>query len=691
MLEWDEESAVKKYNEVLETSQYQRAALETMCGLWDLMGWAADQWMGVGRGGGGGIAIKQLRANYDIATNDVRISMNKMREVIKQIDSRTAPRELEWTVIPNTESPRHRSVAQVGHKVLDLFLTRGSMALKKLRDNNLARLTRGMNVIRRCMMPREDGLELQDPMGKPLMGEDGKPVVLQGGYDHWWDLVSLPEIVRDPSATTWRFDDDEFIGHEKPCPVSKIEAMIPGFKAPEGLKTTMGELLQFQGDVWRATMGRAGTGMSVSESKQPGVMYCEAWYRGKGWKWAYHLVGWRDSGATEPAGRGMNVISFGANGYHGLPLHPFVFDAPPGSSRAMGLSEQLTPAQMMENMSKTGLLRLMLDAGGRYIIDRSGLVDKKWEDILRSRWKPFIVNGPQAMKSIDRVSAAQLDPAMFYAMTHSTEEFNSAAGMADVLRGVSSKRGESAMALKVKVGQAEGTMLKRVDDDEFEVEALLTGTLADLGGTASLEELQTTLGHEFGPTEIAAFLATDWDSSAPGVKIAHDSLRPSPPEESLVKYANAVNAQMMDGQKARWAHMIRSGEGLDPIEQEEWKYQESEIRQMRAGGTPVVRFWHDHELHITVCRREMAQPRFDNYPPEIQEAIEEHASQHWDMLQQLVQRKSGPQQPQGTQDESMQVAPAGVGGEPSPEPPTTSGPRVLPDMAMGGQGVGPGM
>lgn len=697
MTDWTEQSAVAKYNEVLETSQYDRAVMETMCGLWQLMGWSADQWVGVGRGMTGGTAIKKLQPVFDPGRNDVRLAMNEIRRAIKENTARTNPRELEWTVDPATESPRDRSAAQVGHKRLELQLM-PTMALDVLGDNNIWRATLGSSVIRRCMMPREDGIELRDATGAPLLDEDGEPRVLPGAYEHWWEVAPPCEIVRDPSARSWRFDNEEFVGHEKACPVAKVQAMFPDFKMPEGgVKSTMGELLQFQSTLWNQTRGACGVGMSVSESKQPAVMICEGWYRGRGWKWTHYLAGWRDSGDKAPGARGIHPLQFGKNPYHEVPLHPFVFDWPPGRPWGMGLAEELTPHQMMKNLSITALLRLILDAGGRYIININGLRDKKVDEILASRTKPFIVNSQQDMKSVDRISPNSQDPNLMIAMAKNDEWFNAGAATSDALRGVSSKRGESNKAIQTKIGQAEGPIMSAVDRDERIVNQLLTGTLADLGSTSTPEEMDTLLGGEFGPDEIAAFLSIKFDDSAPSVTVARDSLRPKPPEESLRNLSNAVQSQMIDGTSARRAHMIRTGEGLDPVEEEAYWEQMAEIRAMSVGQQTPVEFMHHHDMHMWTIQYAAAKPRYRSYPPEVRKAIEAHWYEHHEMKQALAGGQNPFGQPQEQQEQGQdggappegqpgpgmsQVTPAGVGGAGNVPANAARGPGVLPPQSV---------
>ena len=706
MTEWTEDSAIKKYNEVLDSSQYDRATMETLCGLWQLMGWSADQWVGVTRGMSGGTSIKKLQPVFDPGRNDVRLAMNEIRRAIKENTARTNPRELEWTVDPATESPRDRSAAQVGHKRLELQLM-PTMALDVLGDNNIWRATLGSSVVRRCMMPREDGLKLRDATGEPMVDENGEQRILQGGYEHWWEVAPPCELVRDPSARSWRFDNEEFVGHEKACPIGKVQAMFPDFKPPEGLKSTMGGLLQFQNTLWTQTRGAVGVGMTVSESKQPAIMFCEGWYRGRGWKWTHHLIGWRDSAANQPDKRGINILQFSKNGYHEIPLHPFVFDWPPGRPWGMGLAEELTPHQMMKNISITALLRLILDAGGRYIINVNGLRDKKVEDILNSRWRPFIVGSAQDMKSVDRIAPNQTDPNLMAAMTRSDEWFNAGAATSDVLRGVSSKRGESNKAIQTKIGQAEGPIMSSVDRDERIVNQLLTGTLADIGATAQPEEMDTLLGGEFGQDEIAAFLSIDFDEATPSVTVARDSLRPKPPEESLRNLSNAVQSQMIDGTAARRAHMIRTGEGLDPVEEEAYWEQMAEIRAMSVGQATPVEFMHHHDMHMWTIQYAAAKPRYRSYPPEVRKAVEAHWYEHLEMKQALAsgqntfsktqeeeqeqeQGQDGGEAPQGQPGPGMsQVASAGVGGSQRPSD-APRGPGVLPAGGPMGPAAVPG-
>ena len=711
MTDWTEKTAVAKYNEVLDGSQYQRAVMETMCGVWRLMGWAANQWVGVSAGGLGGTAVKTLRPVCDPSRPDVRLSVNAIRRAIKENCARTKPRDLEWTVDPATESPRDRAAAQVGHKRLSLHLM-PQMALSVLREMNVWRDTDGSCIVRRCMMPREEGTPLVDPMGKPVVGEDGQPKVLQGGYEHWWEIAPPYELVRDPSANSPRFDNEEFVGHEKACPLGKVQAMFPDFKMPEGgIRTTMGELLQYQRELWSASKGSVGVGMSASESKQLGVMFCEGWYRGKGWKWTHHLIGWRDSGIREPGKNGVHALQFGRNGYYGLPLHHFVFDWPPGSPWGMGLAEELTPHQQLRNLAVTQWLRLILDAGGKYIINVNGLRDKKFKDVLESRYLPFVVNSRDDMKSVDRVAPPPMDQSIMVALARSDELFNEGAATSDVLRGVTSKRGESDKAVKTKIGQAEGPIMSMIDDDELVVNDLLTGTLADIGSTSSLEEMDTMLGGEFGADEIAAFLALDFEKSAPGVNVTRDSLRPRPPEESLRNYAAAVDSAMIDGPAARRAHMVRSGEGLDPLEEAAYWEQKAEIRAMRAGHQVEVNWFDDHDTHIWTGKYEKAQPSWRSFPPEVQKAVEEHLYQHLEMkamlakgllpggdgqAQQGGQPQDQPQSP-GQLPEGQpglgqsQVATAGVGGSPAPNMPPPQGPGVLPARQIGAPAGGPGM
>ena len=705
MTEWDEQSAVKKYNEVLESSQCQRALLETQCGLWTAMAFASDQWLATSPGSMGGTAIKQLRTVVDIGRRDVRLSLNAIRGEIKQHCARTKPRDLEWTVEPATESPRDRGAAQVGQKLLDLHLM-PKMALNVLRDMNVWRATLGTCFIRRCMMPMEEGLKLRDEMGEPMKGEDGEQLELPGVYDHWWECGPPYELVRDPSANNWRFDNEEFVGHEKAVPVSKLQAMIPGFRPPDGLKTTMGELLSFQNDVYGIMHGRSG--MSAADSKQPALMYCEGFYRGKGWKWTHFLQGWRDSGASEGAGRGVHLINFGPNGYHGLPIHQYVYDWPPGMAWGMGLAEELIPHQRMQNFSVTQLLRLILDAGGKHIINVSALKDKKYEDILGNRLKPFVVTSAEGMKAVGRVPPNATDPNLIFAMAQSQRWIEQGGGAADVLRGVTSKRGESDKAVKTKIGQAEGPIMSMIDEDEGITNDLLTGTLADMGSTATLEEVQTATGGEFGPQEIEAFLSLDFDQATPSVTVARDSLRPKPPEEHLRTMAAAIESTMIEGPAARRAHMIRTGEGLDPLEEAAWREQQAEIRAMRAGHPVEVNFWDDHDTHLWTIKFEKAQPRWRSYPPEVRAAIEQHGGEHWDMKgaqangpgpgqpgQEQEQGQEQPQEPTAPQGQpglgQQQVALARVGGGVGRGGPPPQGPGVLPQVAPSGPAAGPGM
>jgi len=586
--------------------------------------------------------------------------MNLIGSRIEKLNSRMKPKAIRSKAIPATRDIEDRIVAMVADKRLKIQL-KDSKGVEALRSASLWRLVLGSVVVRRTMMA----------VGKPLIvnGYDGKPIVKKNGrpksirnFRHSWAVCPPYEFIRDPSASTLDFDDEDVIGHEKPRTVDWLQRNygVEFEKDQLGNIGTMGDLLEFQAFLGRAMGQSLNTGWQDSKAKA--VMVSEWWYSDPETNepWSYWMLGYRNTRDPDKKMREIRPLMFGKNPYSGLPLHHFWYLEQLLSPWGRGVPHRTIHAQNAINIAFVSAIRtLILHANPKWIVQSGSLVDKVEDSLTNRTDVPCVYKAGTNVKPPERLSSASLDSTSTEVLKESGGWLDNLLNMAPVQAGQAVARGEAGKAYEVRLGAADTPIIAKVDDDERIVNDLLTGTLHDISKTDSLKSLSDQLGGQFPFDQIALFKSKDSRKALTGVQVVPDSLRPKTPDEIKQNFEMAIQAQMIDPIAARRSMLVMGGGELDVREAKAYRMQQQEIQAILAGQEAEVFLFHFHEMHQWTIGLEAESTQFASYSQEQRDALQRHWAEH-EQMKGVQANLDAPLQAQAGQG---QVGQAGLGGE----------------------------
>jgi len=258
--------------QTVETSDSTRARYEALCGLYLCYAYG-EQWASVGQGARGGFAVNQLRKFVQPNSRKVRLAMNFIRSRITKLNSRIMPRQIPYRVKPVSRAANDAVAALVADARLKQQIN-STKAVGTLRRAYLIRVVLGSAVVRRTINQSGPPITVRSADGQPSLNSSGKERVLKTFSNNW--SAHFPwEFIRDPSAQTTDFDDEEIIGHEKAKPIDWVNRH---FNTDIESKSTMGTLMECQRFLHSA-IGNTNLTRGSQDSKMPGVMFSEWWLK----------------------------------------------------------------------------------------------------------------------------------------------------------------------------------------------------------------------------------------------------------------------------------------------------------------------------------------------------------------------------------------------------------------------------
>ena len=703
--------AAELWQTVLDGSYAGRMVQKANAGLDMLYAYSTNQWAHVSNRDGGQ-QLNQLRPILNPSDPNVRISINGIRHRVRELNARSKPQKIEYTTEPSSSALNDRLAARVGKRRLEIYsaelaAVHEDVFLRAFRRAFIMRTVLGSSIVRRVLIPRGNPVVLRDPMGEPQTRRDGSVRYLQS-YGHELRIVPPYNMIRDPSATSPDFEGEPAIGQESPISVPDLERRF-GNRIGARIKTksVLGDFFQMQELVNKAI--GLNQGGQPTDSKLPAVMMGEVCFRdaSEASGWPLYMLYWRDVAPDDSDGadgKSIHILQFGRNPYVSLPWHHFVHDELTMHGWGMGVPRQLKLPQDLENIVRTRLLRIIVNQSGSGWVVEDNAFDDDIETILSRRdtkvLKAKMTHNPKHWPPITRLDPSPLDPNLMSTLHDSPTVMDRAAGLSDVGRGVTSKRGDAVGTVELAIEQADQVFDDRMVDDQAITNAVLTGTLHDLqkiDGTArGWKALKGMMGGEFADAELGAYVAQDVFHAGIGVRVTRDSLRPHTERQMRNAYTEAINSRMIEGPAARLAILDRTGIALDPLEGEAFWQQKTEIGLLLQDVPVEVEEGHLHPVHLYVLKKYQNGPQWLILGEEQKDRIRQHVEEHmaYTEAELAIEADLGgqPQNTAGPEGSEMMVEPAGMTGGPGSFAPTD--PATMPAQGMeaamaGAPGAGP--
>lgn len=692
------DQALKRGQQVLETSEMMRACHEALCGLWLCYAYGS-QWAEAGRGRHGGQAMRHMRTVISANRADVRLSMNLIKPRITKQNSRLKPKRLRFRTKSDSGASNDLMAAMVSEKLLETEAQRMGM-LRALRKVSLWRVVLGSGLIRRTLRAVGMPVTIRDPAGQPIMGKNKQPKTIRS-WEHGLSVDAPYEYIRDPSASDIEFDGEDCIGHEKPMPLSEVKRNFGHIPEIESMKTnsTMGQLLEFQRFLYGAVRQTMDKGFS--QSKTPALMFGQWWLRDDSHdakrRWPWYLITVRNSGGESGEDRKLQPVMFGPNPFFRLPIHHYWFHNELLQPWGRGVPSACKFPQDAVNIAFINMLRMLVSHGNtKYVIEENSLVDET-SDALTNRFDLPIVYRRGA-KAPDRLTPSPIDSNAASIMNKAPQWLDWMLNMSPVQGGEAVKRGEASKAYEFRLQQADTPLTDISDEDELTDNELLTGLQHDLMRTETLPTLREKLSGEFNDNQLTDFLRQDPEASGLGASVTPDSVRPKTPQEEKDAAKEYIDSGLSDPVDARMTLLSRARIALSHREGAAFDKQLVEI-QLMLSGEPVESYLaQDHATHQYALSLEMESARFEAYDDQQKAALQEHWQGHEEMkgmlLQLQAQTEAAGQQQQAPMDMEMgglaepagpQVPPLSMGGMPTSEvAPVGAG---LPGLAPEGAGL----
>jgi|GEM_PF-2362746 len=622
--------ALKKASATIENSDPVRARYETLCGLWQCYAYG-PQWARETRGSSlSGNRLSYLKSVIAPKRQDVRIAMNMIQGRIERTNARLMPRELDYVAKPASRASNDMVAAMVATSRLKQQ-TEDVGSIRALRRASLWRCVLGSSVIKRTMMRVGPSVVVRGADGQPSMGPTGRPRTIST-FRNQWTAHPPYEFIRDPSATTTDFNDEQIIGHE--CPRT-TEWLSRTYGITVETKSVMGDLLEFQR--WLLQASGQSFGQSFGNSKLPAVMVSEWWFKDPDREdpdrpWPWRMMAFRDTRAKEAGDRKLRVLEFGENPYHGLPLHHIVYDHQTGAPWGIGIPPKCIPAQDSYNIAHTNMLRVLVAHGTpKYVVEANSLVDGIKDGLNTRADLPIVYH--QGRKPPERMATPQIDSTVRQILADSPDWFDSMLNHSPVQIGQAVKRGESKSAYEFRKDSADMSQTAILDEDELTLNELLTGTIHDIIKTESTKAMVNRLSHEYTVSQILTLKQQDSIETLAGVKIVKETLRPRTSLEVKEDFVAAITSQIVDPVVARRSMLVQNGIAFDVQEQRSYEQQVLEIASLLNGEEAGVYLGQNHEMHQFTLELEMNSPRFSAYSSDQQAAIQQHWTEHQEMKQ----------------------------------------------------------
>ena len=631
----ERQDALKKATETIENSTAARARYETLCGLWMCYAYG-PQWAQKNNSANlSSSNLSYLKPVINPRSRKVRIAMNMIQPRIERTNARLMPRALEYVAEAASRASNDTVAAMVATSRLQQH-TESVMAVKAIRRASLWRCVVGSAVIKRTMQQQGPPVIVRTPDGQPSMNSRGQERTLRTFRNKW--IVCPPyEFIRDASARTTDFEDEEIIGHE--CPRS-VEWLQRNYGKSVTAKGTMGQLLEFQQFLYTACGQSSGAGFG--ESKLPAVMVSEWWFKdpskadGEN-QWPWRMMAYRDTRGELAEDRQLKILEFGPNPYHHLPLHHLVYDHQLIAPWGIGIPAKTIPAQDSYNIAHTSMLRSFINHGSpTWLIAQNSLVDGYRDGLDPRADKPVVYISGKDNKP-DRLASAPIDSTVRQILVDSPGWLDNMLNQSPVQVGEAVKRGESKSAYEFRKDSADMSQTAVLDEDELTFNQLLTGTMHDLVKSETTKALVHRLSNQYTVQQILTLKQQDSAETLAGVKIVRETLRPRTSLEVKEDNLAAINSQIIDPIAARRSMLVSRGISFDVIEKLAYDAQLLEISSLLNGDEIEVYLGEEHEMHMYTLELEINSPMFRMYTEDQQAAIQQHWTDHKEKQQMKLQ------------------------------------------------------
>ena len=565
--------------------------------------------------------LKFLRSVTDPRRTDIRVAQNKIHPIVTRMVASSAPENIDFDLVG-------RSAAEHGYAVSAQRLLQEHLfdigALELFREKEPYKYTLGSVIIRRTLAMRGQEVDLAKPTVR-----DFRPGLA---------IVEPHEILRDPAACTMRPERDEQIYcHEKPQTVDWVKR---NFGVTIKAKTTMGDLMGYQKAIQSATGLASNAG--ISDSKTPAVLVYECYFQdpAEPGDWPWVLFAYMDSDPDS----GQKLVPLGGvrqNPFYGLPFHQFNFDTTIHAPWGRGVPHIEMGGQDIFNISLTWLVRAMQEGGGRWLIPEGAISDKTQAGkILTNRIdKPFFYNASMGGQKPERSRPPELNPGAMSILQQAPQWMKESVNLSDVQFGQpAGKRGESAQALDVRLGEANATLEKSRRDDELTMENLLYGVMVDLINPrhTHLSRARKLLGKATDDKQTRALFRESPADQITRVVLHPTMVRPATRAEKKNEFVSLATAGVMDPNEAQWEMMLRKiyvNTGM----RNSFDKQLVEIDMMRSGKDVPVSLPEDHDLHIKAIKWYFSRPASTELAEKDYETLMQHFAAHTEAKLTLAQ------------------------------------------------------
>jgi len=646
------EQCIEICEKTLRSSAPVRAAQEAMGALH--MAYAYGRgWAKLSRSGSSWL-MRPLATMHEDRRSDVRFTMDQCRHRVRKAGSRLHPRHLnrsDWAVKAATNALNDQIAARVSEQLTEQLAIETNL-LTKLCKTIDWKLVVGSSYLLRTLAPNGTKMVIRNAMGEPVQGRAGDLSIKT--FAHGVQVIPPWEVIRDSSANDPDFAGEVCVGIEKPVPLLLLKRTW-GTVVPDGIEencATMGQLLEFQDDLRRATTGH-GTA-SAQDSKLKAVMHGIWFVRDSAPAdddaWEYILHTYRTTNAKEAQENGLQWLHFGPNPHRDLPLHHYMHEPVPGMPTGSGMVEPLIELQDALSLSWTSIIRgLVMHSGQRYVAI-ADLLDGRPDDVINRKqdqvilvknWRPGMPWPP-----VQRTEPQKMDPAAWAIVERASEWCDRAVNQSAVMRGETASR-EPVATMQAKRELSETTLTDVIDRDTRISNKLLSGLLFDVAQWDAVDAIEARLGGEFTKKHVLMLKGQDLRKSVVGIQLRQDALRPRTPEEVRDDASADVKNQIIDAFTARMSMQIDGGRNPDPIEREAIDQQLAELPMLLAGNPVEVYDPQHHDVHAWVVRKFVNSPQFLLLDTQQQADMQQHWREHIErkaILSQVTEPQPGGQQ-----------------------------------------------
>lgn len=610
----------------------------------------------------GQMNVAYLRNLTDPQRRDVRVTMNKIGELVRQVYAEINPPSFRGTkYVPASGSVDDRLIAGLSTRLMKQHI-KDIRGLEVYRDVNRARTVLGTCGLRRTLRLRSmrlfGSIDSGDIMERPVKE-----------YSVGWARVYPWEFMRDPAAVSLDVEQDEnIICHFKPRTVQWVKQNFPGVEVTS--ESTMGKLMTFNRQV-RAASGMVGNSR-VANSREPAVMVYECYFK-DGNDWPHMLYAFGDPMGGD---KQLKKIAFLPNPFYGLPFHFFHYER--GAIQmpwARGIPHLLMASQDIMNLAWTWMLRTMQAGAGKWLIEK-GTVERP-QRALKNRidefiqWEPAKSASQAQAREPKFIGGPQPSASAMQVIAQTPDAMANALNLSPVQRGITSKRGESASAIEAKLSQAGVPLDDLRRDDELELERLFQATLYDMTNRKWIRQdiVRRLLGKDVPRNQVSLMVRKGTKEAVGSATVHPSTLRPRTKAEVKDDFGSLVDRGIVEPENAQWEMNLQSGINTNTGMSRAMDKQLDEIARMEAGADVHPAIADHHNYHIRAIMEYVDSPQWHNQPKAVRDRINNHFVEHKAAEMQMNQLEAmGPENAQEQGPPAQGSPPAQPAEVPTPVP-----------------------